>query len=259
MTRRDAHVHLSGQAAFSAVLDPVDELATYERSRDDEGIADALVVGYERHGHAGNNAEIRELARTRPWMHPLAFLETRARPDPELLRVACGVGFAGWAVYLDAAGFRLWRSDELAALGADGAGLLSVNVAACDLGRLAEGLRQLADVPVLVSHLGLPGSAGDVTALLALADDPRVHVKVSGLYAIDPSPGHDGAREATSRVLDAFGPRRMHWGSDFAPVLDAVPDAFAVPDWLPRLAGDSSDLILGDALGLLLTERAASG
>ncbi|WP_308797541.1 amidohydrolase family protein [Agromyces silvae] len=251
MTRRDAHVHLSRRTGFSAALEGHDEVDTYDRARTDAGVVEALVVGYERDGHRGNNAEILELSRTRPWLRPLAFLETQGPPDAMLLHDGLDMGYAGWAVYLDRHAFRRWPHQHLAALGRGG-GVLSVNVGMADLDGLADGLRLLPEVPVLVSHLGLPGADGNVDALVALAADARVHVKLSGLYAIDPTLGHAGAREPAERLIEAFGPGRVHWGSDFSPVLDVAPDSMQLPDWLPSVAGDHLDAILGDALGDLL-------
>ncbi|MER7455792.1 amidohydrolase family protein [Micromonospora sp. NPDC126480] len=88
---------------------------------------------------------------------------------------------------------------------------------------------------MLISHLGLPGAhtvppdrdvaTSALEPLLGLADLPRVGVKISGLYAAsDPSHAypHDSARPFVDVLLDAFGPRRLYWGSDFSPSLDHV-------------------------------------
>src|SRR5690606_23430538 len=84
-------------------------------------------------------------------------------------------------------------------------------------------------------HLGLPGRHADppepaaaratLAALLALAGHTHVTVKLSGLYAISEPPHdfpHAAAAPFVDVVLDAFGPSRLVWGSDFSPALGYV-------------------------------------
>ena len=90
-------------------------------------------------------------------------------------------------------------------------------------------------VQFLFSHLGLPGILGPDTPpdalhdrlkpLLSLARLPNVHVKISGAYATSvPQHAfpHRGANEAIGKILEAFGPARCLWASDFAPALEFV-------------------------------------
>ena len=61
--------------------------------------------------------------------------------------------------------------------------------------------------------------------LLALAARSNVHVKFSGLYAVsvpDHDFPHDAAKPFVDVALEAFGPSRLLWGSDFPPALDFV-------------------------------------
>ena len=61
--------------------------------------------------------------------------------------------------------------------------------------------------------------------LLVLAARGNINVKFSGLYAIS-APDHDfphsAAKPFVDVVLEAFGPLRLLWGSDFPPALDFV-------------------------------------
>ena len=255
MTRADAHVHLSTHHPFSAALDDGGEVEAYLRMREAAGISHSLVIGYERDVHAGNNDDIRRIARTVDGLHTTAFLETRGRPDPRALGDALADGHVGWSIYLDADGLDHWNASDLAALGALTDGLVSVNAASDDAPRLREFADACGDVPILVSHLGLPGSRPIESALgplTELADDPRLHVKVSGLYAIDRRPDHPAARGAVERVARDFGAERMLWGSDFSPVLDSGADPVALPSWLADVLGADLDRVLGsNLLGLL--------
>ena len=122
-------------------------------------------------------------------------------------------------------------------------------------------------VRFLFSHLGLPGVVPPDTSpealrdrlhpLLSLARLPNVHVKVSGLYAMSEPPHafpHAGAEGVISRVLEAFGPARCLWASDFAPALEYVSFPQTM-DWPGRNALSDAEqrLVLHDNLHRLLS------
>lgn len=258
MIRADAHAHLSAKSGFSEVLGGGDEVAIYLSLRQRAGISETLVVGYDRGTHAGNSEEILGLARTHPGLYPAAFLETRARPAMELIAEGIERGYAGWSMYLDDTGLDEWRSSDRSAWGTLSTGVLSVNVAAENTASLSRVLAATGDIPILVSHVGLPGARpprAALAALAALSNDPRLHIKISGLYAIDPLPGHPGAREAVRMIADEFGTDRLLWGSDFSPVCDAGADPAEIAPWLSPIAGDGLQAILGGTLRRLLTRH----
>jgi L-fuconolactonase len=76
-------------------------------------------------------------------------------------------------------------------------------------------------LPLAIDHLGLKSGDKDAQAfrhldkLLALAKHPQVAVKCSALpcFTDEPFP-YQGLHAPLRRVYDAFGPRRMFWGSD---------------------------------------------
>ena len=76
------------------------------------------------------------------------------------------------------------------------------------------------DTPVVIDHLARIGMAGPITendmqALCALAHYPRVKVKVSAFNALGKKrPPHLDLAPLIKRVYEAFGPRRLMWGSD---------------------------------------------
>ena len=76
------------------------------------------------------------------------------------------------------------------------------------------------DTPLIIDHLARLGMAGpvvenDVQALCALARYPKVKVKVSAFYALgNKKPPHLDLAPLIRRVYEAFGPKRLMWGSD---------------------------------------------
>lgn len=252
MILRDAHAHLSRSVPFTNTLSPNEEVPEYIRLREDYGIVDSLVIGYERGDHVGNNEEILSISREHAGLHPLAYLDTHQNPALDLITDARSLGYKGWSLYLDESGFNYWSDAAFSSLRRSESGLLSVNCGGAHLYRIVEALHRLPDGPILISHLGLPGSKTvSHHDFLALANDPRLFIKASGFYAIDPSSDHNGAYEHTARILDWFGPERVMWGSDFSPAQDD-PRTSMVPSWLIKLAGEDTNAIMGDTLGYLL-------
>ena len=80
--------------------------------------------------------------------------------------------------------------------------------------------RKFPDSPVIIDHLARIGMDGairdaDVRALCALAKYPKTKVKVSAFYALGKKkPPHLDLAPFIRRVYDAFGPKRLMWGSD---------------------------------------------
>ena len=86
-------------------------------------------------------------------------------------------------------------------------------------------LRRFPGVKVVIDHLGgVPPTDNPLdpplSGLLNLARHPNVFIKVSnvGSRSREPYP-HRDAFPVVRRVLDAFGPPRMMWGTDFHHVL----------------------------------------
>jgi L-fuconolactonase len=240
MPLADAHVHLFGvgyAGRLGASPAGGDELEVYERMRANYQIECALVVGYEgEKRYAGNSREIFSLAMERPWMFPLPFLGVAAPPAVAELRDWRERGAVGYSIYLktesDGITFGNWPADTLAELGAQRA-ILSLNATPGALARAREVIVAIDGARVIFSHLGLPGRSGAAPTrmqarerlepLLELAAHSNVAVKLSGLYAVSDPPykfPNDAAQPFVDVLLDTFGPLRMMWGSDFAPVLD---------------------------------------
>ena len=101
MPAADAHVHLFANS-YAGSWGPLlrNELEVYEQLRVRFAIERALVVGYEAEPrYSGNNAYILELARTRPWIVPLPYLEEQP-PGVDGLRQLREAGGFGYAIYV---------------------------------------------------------------------------------------------------------------------------------------------------------------
>jgi len=130
----------------------------------------------------------------------------------------------------------------------------------------------LADLPavarthpelrVVVDHLGLeprrrPGvdPFARLGELLALAAEPNVAVKVSGVPALSAQgPPFRDVWDPVRRVLDAFGPARALWGSDFTRTAPhhTYAEALGYLRELDGLTPAELDLLLGGSLQRLL-------
>lgn len=119
-----------------------------------------------------------------------------------------------------------------------------------ELARLAErfpGMRLLLDHIGIRPFLKLPEAVADLDGILALARFPNVAVKASGTpsMATDEFP-FASVQPVLRRVFDAFGPRRMFWGTDYTRMKcswdECVRQFSEEIDWL---AGDDLEWVMG--------------
>lgn len=241
MILADAHLHLFRHGFPGVYGRPLlaSEINVYEAFRAKHGIAAGLIVGYQGDGiDPENNAHIRELAATRPWMTTLAYVEPGAMPSATAVEALVAAGHAGLAIYVPdnaaVAALSAWDEATWAALDANGA-IVSFNIGLPQIGILAGIAAAAPRCRLIVSHMGLPGARRDtpsldaaraeLVALLALAAQPNVYVKLSGFYAVsDPSHAwsHSAAAPFVAVLVEGFGADRCLWGSDFSPALDHV-------------------------------------
>jgi L-fuconolactonase len=236
----DAHLHLFARGFSPGDANVADsELAVYERLRNQHKIERGLVIGYEgEERHRGNNEYILALGKNHPWVAPVAYLDASPPPSVESLRHLHRGGARGFSVYApdgqSAGTISTWPVDLLAELNDQNA-IVSINAPPAAAEVLAPFVRALDECTVLFSHLGLPGrfraipsadaASGLMAPLLRLAGARQVAVKFSGLYGVS-DPAHDfphrAAQPFVEALLDAFGPSRILWGSDFSPALEHV-------------------------------------
>ncbi len=91
--------------------------------------------------------------------------------------------------------------------------------------QIAQVLRDMPQTVALIDHLAEPhlGNAVEYADILDLSGaDAEVYMKLSGLghFAQD-APLYASARPFTRRVIEAFGPQRMVWGSGTPAIVDA--------------------------------------
>ena len=96
---------------------------------------------------------------------------------------------------------------------------------------------------------GAEAAYRNLPQLLALAKHPNVAVKATGQagYALDSYPFHS-IHDALHRVFDAFGPRRMFWGTDITRMHCTWRQGMTLfTEELPWLKGTDLELVMGQA------------
>lgn len=257
----DAHLHLF-RHGFHGNRPEHEELNEYLSLRERFGIGQGLVVGYEgQEQFVGNNVYLLEISRDYDWMVPLRYVGSHEQDltdlEPE---------FFGYAIYLDDWPRSLeWARalNGIAERSLSSRPLVSINGSPETLDFSRPSLSGFDDCQLIISHLGLPGSAVKTTRealervkpILKLAKAVELSVKISGLYTFDPSNDGEAAAVYVEALLDALGPTRLLWGSDFAPSLDHLPAerAFALPEKVDRLfSPDERELVTSGNLANLL-------
>ena len=276
--RADAHIHLfeTGFRGGSFTARPgvnIDELACYQSLAKSFGVKAALVVGWAGAPWAsGNNAFLARVVGDHPWVHPVAYLEPSEDISVASLTERRAQGFVGLSFYISGDGkvaaLKRVRDDVWAWL-ADRRCLISVNSRGKHWAGWIPVLEKHPSLRVVMSHLGLPGAAKTaikpstarkrLAHVIALARFPGVHVKLSGFYAAsDPSYDypHENAWPYVEALLEAFGPKRLVWGSDFSPSLDHLtfPQTFGHFIKMPFLTKATRERIEGGNLLALLGE-----
>ena len=120
-----------------------------------------------------------------------------------------------------------------------------------DLSQLLAWLNQMPPTPVIIDHFGhrhLEDRA-HCQQLLDLAGFPHVYVKMSGLYTLSHLPHpHPDANWLIQAVIDAFGPDRLMWASDYPYIVDTCGYAACLDFFhfhLPNTTQEDRDWICG--------------
>ena len=107
--------------------------------------------------------------------------------------------------------------------------------------QVAEMLRAYPESTVLIDHLAEPhlGNAVEYADVLSLADFENVYMKLSGLnhFATD-EPLYLSVRPFTRKVIEAFSPDRMVWGSGTPKIVDAHMEGYTETDKM-KVKGDN--------------------
>jgi predicted TIM-barrel fold metal-dependent hydrolase len=125
-----------------------------------------------------------------------------------------------------------------------------------NLSRLARVAERFPRLKLAVDHLGVPvGARGEaafahLADLISLARFPNVAVKASALpaCATDGYP-YRSVHEPLHRAFDAFGPRRVFWGTDITKMPCSWRQCVTMfTEELPWLSGGERDEVMGRAL-----------
>jgi 2-pyrone-4,6-dicarboxylate lactonase len=242
----DAHVHVFGPAAtfpFSpeSRINPADapKETLFELHRH-LGVSRCVIVQSLVHGF--DNSVVEDAIAAGGGRYLGVALVPHDVPDAELQRLK-GAGFRGvrfhFGVY-QGQGASVQQvmalTQRLAAFGLH----LQIHFDGQAIHELAPLLKQSA-VPVVVDHMGrvdasLGDNHADFRALCMLLEDPRFHVKVSGIDRISSAPPYADGMALARRLVSDF-PDRCFWGTDWPhPNHHHVPDDGVLVDALAQIA-----------------------
>jgi predicted TIM-barrel fold metal-dependent hydrolase len=112
--------------------------------------------------------------------------------------------------------------------------------------QVAEAIRAFPGSVVLIDHLAEPrmGNAVEYACVLDLAELPDVYMKLSCLeYIAADGPLYESARPFTRRVIEAFGPDRLVWGSGTPRIVDAHMPGYSEEDRAKVRGGNLARLL----------------
>lgn len=187
----------------------------------------------------------------------IAVVDWKARNPCAKMRELAKAGIRGFRIYPESSRAHPWLDregfDEMFRCGGE------ENLAMCTLldpwalPELARQCEKFPDTPVIIDHLARIGADGeiresDVKSLCAFSRYPSVKIKVSAFYALgEKKPPHLDLAPLIHRVHEAFGPRRLMWGSDcpFQLLKETCEHSISlVRDHLPFLSAEDKEWIL---------------
>jgi L-fuconolactonase len=184
---------------------------------------------------------------------------TEPMPTADLARWSRRPGMAGVRLTFTRGAARQWLEDGTADWFwplAEQADLPVAVYAPGQLGRIAEIAARHPGLRLALDHSGLPAGLepaqldAAAAAAAALAVYPNVAVKISSLpnYVTEPFP-FPGIHQAVRRLVAAYGPARVFWGSDLTRLRCSYAESAAlVTEALTFLSDDDRRLIMGDAI-----------
>lgn len=221
------------QAAYQPDVSkkPADPLGEYLQHMDEEGIEKAVIVHPEPYGD-DHRLMLECLEREPERLKGTSLFYPKDADAPRKLadlvaqqpRIVATRFHAhrGKEMYLDSfaeGGVRaLW--EKAVELGL----VVELHIGPNYAAQVAQVLRDIPETVALIDHLAEPhmGNSVEFADVLDLAGFEQVYMKLSGLnhFAKD-APLYASARPFTRRVVEAFGPERMVWGSGTPAIVDA--------------------------------------
>ncbi len=210
---------------------PKDPLATYLQRLDSEGIDRAVIVHPEPYGD-DHSLVLDCLKREPKRLKGTSLLYPK---DPEAPRKLAEL--IKWELSIVATRFHAHRGKETYLDSFADSGVRALWKQAVDLGLIielhigpnyalqaSEAIRAFPGCKVLIDHLAEPhmGTGVEFANVLELAKFPNVYMKLSGInHSATDAPLYESARPFTQRMIEAFGPERMVWGSGTPRIIDA--------------------------------------
>ena len=246
----DTHVHV-GQSWYEPV-----ETLLFQMERN--GVDKAVLIQYR--GNYDNRYEI-ECVRNYPGRFAAVVLVDTQRPDaPNTLAMWASEGAAGVRLAPDERSpggdpLAIWRKASELGLVVSSLGTLETFAA----GSFRLLVEELPDLKIVIEHLG--GATpepeldyGLFQKVLALAGVSNTYIKLPGFGEVLPrplpfrDPPFDGPPPAVRMAYDAFGARRMMWGSDYPPSgsREGYANALRFPiEWIPFFSDEDKEWVFG--------------
>jgi predicted TIM-barrel fold metal-dependent hydrolase len=258
----DCHVHVLEPDRFPYVPgagyqprpDEVGTLGLFDETLQRHGVGRALVV--QPSGYGTDNACLLDTLARSGWRFRGIAVIDWACPDRELVEMKRR-GVVGVRLNLPRSGADLLSRpgarDFLARVAA--LGWLVQVYAGADMWAGIEPILRASGVTVLIDHMGEPDPARGVThpgfqAVLRLGREAGALVKLSAPYRVSEKPfPYDDVAPFVTALLDAFGPERCVWGSDWPFLAAPAPvDYGRMLEWLGRWVPDAGTqaLVLRD-------------
>ena len=191
------------------------------------GVNGAVLV---QHGGTYDNDYLLSLAASRPRRYKVVVLLDPAHPDPlgELTRLAeagaAGVRIAPAATFETPHRHDIWRKAGELGLVVSSLG----NVSEFSSDAFKRIVDACSDTKIVIEHLAGAGRTEapyiEYKSALENAQNPNTAIKIPGLAEICPRPPvllpefrFENVPPLFEMALEAFGPQRMMWGSDFPP------------------------------------------
>lgn len=250
----DSHVHVWRRH-------PLDEmLAEMETA----GVDKAIIIGAVNADNPDNNEHIAECVRDHPGtIAALADIDIKAEDAQAKIEWALeDLGLQGFSHYLSPEDPLDWFMDDARSAMWSKAEQLGLTVSLSLYPNQHEVLRRLAAahpaLRIMLCHIARPDHLEappfpKFHEVIRSAGCPNIYIKISGFYAYTDRPWNFPYHEAQKwvrMVLDAYGPERMCWGSDFSPVLNHSTyrqSLEIVRSYCPFLSESDLEWVLGKA------------
>ena len=245
MTIVDSHVHIGLEK-----YEPVEVLL---EQMEQNGVQKALLVQY---GGNYDNSYIAEcLGSFQGRFSGVAIVDTNQPDAPEKLEYWVKEhGFEGIRIGANVISpgdnkYAIWKK------------IAGLNIVASVSGRLAdfthpqfeEIIRRIPDLKLRIEHMGYPDITENppypkYSRLMNLAQYPNVYIKFSGFYAYSKEPyPYNDTTPFVKLAYEAFGAKRIMWGSDFPPVAphEGYAKALEMVDKIPFFTESDKGWLLG--------------